>query len=266
MQGFSSPSSMIALRPGVWTQESWVRFFGMTVQTRMVVLQLRDGLLIYSPCTPDAETCKALEQLGNVRWIVAPNEIHNLGLCAFQAAYPKAHTTGCVGHPRRVPRARFDVLLDAGGSEDAVPWTASGELRLHVITGNQFLHEIAIFHVSTRTLVCADAVEIIGDSHLAGQGPGVAKSWLMRKMGLRLGEPCMSPEHLVFCTHPNALAVSLATIEAWGFDALVIAHGQVLEGIAARKAVHNAFTANIIRARSRGPTVRALLGWAARII
>lgn len=267
MRAGPAPSRLIALRPGVWIRESWVRFFGMTLQTRMVVLKLRDGLLLYSPgpAALDAATREELAALGEVRWLVAPNEIHNLGLPAFQAAYPQAHTTGCVGHPRRVPEVRFDVLLDAGSPQDAVPWTASGELRFNVIAGNRFLHEIALFHAPTQTLALADAVENIGDGQLAGARPGAARTWVMRRMGLRFGEPCMSPEHVIFCDDPDALAASLATIEAWGFDALIVAHGQLLEGDAARRAIRDSFAANIARARRRGPLARALFGLVARL-
>ncbi len=58
----------------------------MTLQTRMGALKVRDGLLLYSPgpAPLDATTREELASLREVRWIVAPNEIHNLGLPAFQ--------------------------------------------------------------------------------------------------------------------------------------------------------------------------------------
>lgn len=259
MPDLPAPSPLRPWRPDVWIKESWVRFAGMTLQTRMVVLRLGDGLLLYSPspATLDPATRQELAALGEVRWLVAPNEIHNLGLRSFQEAYPQGHTTGCLGHPRRVRGVRFDVLLDEHSPPDAVPWTGSGELRMHVIGGNSALHEIAVLHAPSGTLVLTDAVEIISDVYLAGRHPGAAMRWFLGVSGLRLGEPCMSPEHALCCIDPEALDASRQVLESWEFSSLVIAHGELREGEAARAALHDAFTANIAHARARGPLTRS---------
>lgn len=91
------PSPPREHRAGVWIGESWLRFAGLVLQGRMFVLRLGDDLLLYSP-TPaplDDTTRSALEALGTPRWMVAPNEIHNVGLRPFQEAFPGIHTTGC---------------------------------------------------------------------------------------------------------------------------------------------------------------------------
>jgi len=253
-------------RDGVWIKECWVRFVGFVLQARMVVLELRDGLLLYSPCPTvlDASTLDELRALGKPRWLVAPNEIHNLGLRTFQGAFPEAHTTGCPGHPRRVPGVRFDQILDPSGPQDAVPWTGTGELRFHVIGGNAFLHEIAVLHVPSRTLLLADAVEYIDrERHLAGRAP-VAMMWLMQRLGFTFGAPCMSPEHHLYCSDPDALEASLQAIEAWDFDSQIISHGRVLEGGEARQAVARAFRATIGAARRRWPATRSMWAFVAR--
>ncbi len=149
MPSIPPPAHLFEHRPGVWLKESWLRFSGLTLQTRMVLLQVDDALALYSPSPAqlDPATIEEIRAHGEPRWLIAPNEIHNVGLRAFQAAFPAAHTTGCVGHPRRVKDVRFDVLLDTSSAPDAVPWTQSGELRFHVIGGNRLLHEIAVLYV-----------------------------------------------------------------------------------------------------------------------
>lgn len=254
-------------RPEVWVKESWVRFFGLTLQTRMVVVRVANhGLLSYSPspAEPDDETWRALDDLGEVRWLVAPNEIHNVGLPAFQKEFPEAHTTGCAGHPRRVRGVRFDVLLGGGEPAGAVPWTQSGELDFHVIGGNRFLHEIALFHRPSKTLVVADAVELAEPSVLGGNPPGQMMRWMLGKMGLREGEPCMSPEHNLYCADPDALQASLRVLERWPFDSLVMAHGRIIEGDEARDGLRHAFEQTIAAARKRGPAARAFWAGASR--
>jgi hypothetical protein len=262
-----SPGPLREYRPGIWLKESWLRFSGTTLQTRMTVIRLEDGLLLHSP-TPAALTAEIraeLEALGTPRYLLAPNEIHNVGLVPFQQAYPAAHTTGCLGHPRRVRRARFDVLLGPSSTANAVPWTASGELGFHVIGGNRFLHEVALFHRPSKTLILTDALEFIDvDRHVA---PPLPPGWavrLMERMGLRLGAPCMSPEHHLLCRDPAALRQSLDVIEAWDFEAVIIAHGRLLEGPAARDAIREAFTLTLHAVEQRGRASRLFWGLLAK--
>ena len=92
------------------------------------------------------------------------------------------------------------------------------------------------------------------------------KRWFLSKLGLHLNTPCMGPEHVIFCNDPDALGASLAAIEAWGFDSLVISHGPFLDGAIARKAVHASFIANMDRARRRGPAARMLFRLLARLV
>ena len=250
-----APSPLYEYRPGVWLKESWLRFSGLVLQTRMVVLDTGRGLALYSPSPAalDEAMVEEIRQIGEPRWLIAPNEIHNVGLRAFQLAFPEAHTTGCVGHPRRVSDVRFDVLLDSSSTQGDVPWTEGGALRFHVIGGNQLLHEIAVLHAPSRTLVLTDAVECIHpEEHLAGRPPNAAMLRLMRAMGFRYRTPVMSPEHHALCVAPEALRASLDTLLAWDFDCLVIAHGTLFEGAAARTAVENAFRATIDAIESRG--------------
>ncbi len=261
------PSPIYEHRQGVWVKESWLRFFGITLQTRMVVLQLDGGLLLYSPSPAvlDSTTREELERLGVVRWLVAPNEIHNLGLRAFQTAFADAHVTGCVGHPRRVHGVRFDTLLGAGAGPDAVPWSASGELALHVIGGNRLLHEIALLHRPSKTLLVADAVELIDENVTGGAPLGRLMTWLLRRVGLRPGEPCMSPEHNLYCADPDALSASLQVLAGWDFDSLVMAHGRIVEGAQARRALQLASESALAAIRNRSAAARAFWAATARV-
>ncbi|MFC1641936.1 DUF4336 domain-containing protein [Myxococcota bacterium] len=263
MASIPSPSRLKEHRRAVWLKESWLRFSGAILQTRMTVISVEGGLLLHSP-SPAAltpEIRQELEALGTPRYLVAPNEIHNVGLVAFQRAYPTAHTTGCAGHPKRVKAARFDTVLDVSGPPDAAPWTRSGELEFHVIGGNRFLHEIALFHRPSKTLVLTDALEFIDAArHLA---PPLPPRWacnLMTRLGFRFSAPCMSPEHHLLCRDPVAVRASLEAIERWSFDSVVIAHGRLLEGQQGRDAVREAFTLTIRAAETRRAPARLLWG------
>jgi len=261
MADVPAPSPLKEHRPGVWLGTSWLRFSGLTLQTRMVVMDTGEGLLLYSPspATPDRSILAELRALGEPRWIVAPNEIHTVGVAAFQEAFPEALTTGCIGHPRRMKHLNFDTLLDVQSRQADAPWTRTGTLRFHVIGGNALLHEIAVLHVPTRTLVLTDAVECIHPRrHLAGRPPGRALTWLMKSMGFSYGRPVMSPEHYALCVDPRALESSLHTLMSWDFDSLLISHGSLLFGDDARAAVESSFTRTLAAARKRNRVGRAL--------
>jgi len=243
MPDLPAPEPLREHRPGVWIGASWLPFLGMVLHTRMFVLRLGDDLLLYSPSPAplDDGTRQGLEALGAPRWMVAPNEIHNVGLKPFQQAFPDIHTTGCPGHPKRVKDVRF-----------------------HVIGGNVFLHEIAVLHVPTRTLLLADAIENLDERHLA-KPPSAAMRWMMRKMGFREGEPCSSPEHYLYATAPDALEASLAVLEGWEPESILLCHGQILEGPAAREGLHESFTRTIAAVRARSRLGRCFWATASRL-
>jgi len=250
----------------VWVHESWLSFAGLVLQTRMVVVRVEGDLLLYSPSPAvlDAATRDELASLGKPGWLVAPNEIHNVGLTAFQAAYPSAHTTGCAGHPARAPSARFDVLVDTSTPQPGVPWTRSGEVVFHVIGGNCFLREIAVLHVPSKTLILTDAVELIDRDHL-GELPGRLLTWMLKRTGLTLGSPCMSPEHNLYCVDPDALEASFGVLAGWDFDSMIIAHGRILDGPEAKDALRRAFEDGIAHARRRSTLTRAFWRLSSRL-
>jgi len=223
----------------------------------MVVLELQDGLLLYSPtpAQPDRALMTELRSHGEPRWLVASNEIHNIGVLGFQALLPQAHTTGCVGHPKRVPKARFDLILDASTNAEEVPWARTGQVRYHVIGGNSFLHEIVLLHVPSRTLVVTDAIEHFVQEEGLYEPPRPVR-WMFRKMGIEPNRPCMSPEHNFCCQDPDALQRSMDLLASWDFDSLVMCHGRILVGEQARTGLLEAFSSNIDRVRKRSKLAR----------
>ena len=59
--------------------------------TRMTVVQLESGgVWLHSPVRPTPERQRAVDQLGPVEHLVAPNKIHSLGIEPWKALYPSA--------------------------------------------------------------------------------------------------------------------------------------------------------------------------------
>lgn len=106
----------------------------------MLVADLPDrGLLLYSPTWLGAGTFEAVDALGEVRVLVAPNHFHHLSLRRFRERYPKAivvTSDGALprlakqGHTELHPLAAADPLLPPGARFIQPPGLRNGEAWL----------------------------------------------------------------------------------------------------------------------------------------
>src|SRR3546814_12406504 len=79
--------------------------------TRMTVARLDDGRLwLHSPIAPDAALFDAVDALGEVAWLVAPNSLHYWYVADWQHRYPGARTLAV---PRLAAKAKRAVRNDA---------------------------------------------------------------------------------------------------------------------------------------------------------
>ena len=65
----------------LWIAEDPLQFFGIVLGRRMTAIRLPDGgLFVHSPWEMTADRKPELEELGQVRYIVAPGRFHDLSL------------------------------------------------------------------------------------------------------------------------------------------------------------------------------------------
>ena len=143
----------------VWVVDAEpMRIMGAAVPVRMTVMRLADdGLWLHSPtrCTPAA--LDAVEALGPVRHLVAPNVAHWTFLEEWQRRRPEATTWAAPGLRRRRQVRRSGVRLDHDlGTEPPEAWV--GEIDHVVIPGGAGFREVAFGHRASRTLVLTDLV------------------------------------------------------------------------------------------------------------
>ena len=101
---------MAQLAPGVHSFQAPQRFLGLELGTRMTVIQTQQGLWLHSPIAMDPSE---LSDLGELRWVMAPNLFHHLyvgpwidqGLDAFAAP----------GLDAKRPDLRFAGILSHDG-------------------------------------------------------------------------------------------------------------------------------------------------------
>jgi hypothetical protein len=128
---------------------------GLPFSTRMTVTRLPSGdLWVHSPIAWDDSLGAALDKLGPIRHLVAPNSLHYWFLPEWRDHYPDARAYGAPGLARRAKRA---LTLDESLG-DTSPDAWEGVFDQCVSPGN-LLTEVDFFHRPTRTLVLTDLIE-----------------------------------------------------------------------------------------------------------
>jgi len=196
---------------------------GSVLPVRMTVLRLPDGgLLLHSPTRYSIALKRALEAIGPVRHLVAPNLAHWVFLKDWQAACPDATTWAAPGLRGRKQVRDAGLRLDGelGGTEPAA-W--GGTVELVMVPGGLGFHECALFHHPSRTLLLTDLVMNLEARKVPallrpvlrafGMTDGMPPPYLRAVVKLRRGEASRAARHLV----------SLRP------DRVVFAHGQWFE-------------------------------------
>jgi hypothetical protein len=146
-----------AFAEGVWLDTAPVRILGMPLTSTMTILRLGDrDLLLHSPITMTPERRAAVEALGPVAHLYAPNLYHHLAIGDWATAFPSARLHA----PAALAKKRPDLRIDRVHDEVAEPAFAGVLDEVH-IDGFR-LEESVLFHRPSRTLVVADLVQNVG--------------------------------------------------------------------------------------------------------
>jgi len=142
---------------GVWLASAPVSIVGMPLSSTMTVLRLGDGgLLIHSPIEPTPERRAAVEALGPVTHLYAPNTFHHLQIGEWAAAFPSARLHAPRGLAKKRPDLRIDRVHGTAPEPDF-----AGILEELPIEGFR-LEETVLLYRPASTLVVADLVHNIG--------------------------------------------------------------------------------------------------------
>jgi hypothetical protein len=205
------------------------RMGGMELGGRMTVMRLPDGgLWLHSPVKMDAAARGAVDALGPVRFLVAPNVMHHVFLGDWAAAYPSAKVLAPAGLRQKRKDLRIDVELS-----DVMDVGQSPDIELLLAHGIPKLEEFVFLHRPSRTLLMTDLAFNIHDS----------SSWLTRtylKLCKAYGR--LAPTWLLksMVKDKAALRSWRDRVLTWDFDRVVPCHGQVLES-GGRDAMREAF-------------------------
>lgn len=200
----------------LWHATQPLHFGPLRISTRMTVVRLADGSLwVHSPITPTPALVAALNQLGPVRYVVAPNKSHHLFFLDFLNAFPSAQGFVASGLASKRP----DLDRFARIAPDA-PW--GPELQGYRIEGLPILNETVWFHPATGTLILTDLLFCFSPSHRGLTG------LVTRMLGVR-GVLAMSRTMKWAVRDRQALAASVAPLLALPVQRVILAHDQIVE-------------------------------------
>lgn len=205
---------------GIWHAEDDLFMPGkIHFRVRMTVIQLEGNrLMLISPISMKPALAEAIEKLGKVTWIVAPNAFHHLFIRESLERWPEAELWGPSALHKKRKRLSFTGTLNGN-----VPQAWEKDLELQWIQGAPRMDEVVFFHKPSQTLIVTDLVFHINRYktkrtaimlRMAGVHKRFAQSRLWR---------------FLLVKNRSKVAQSVASIFRWDFQRVVMAHGDILE-------------------------------------
>ena len=205
---------------------------GFRFPTRMAVIRLPDqgGLWVLSPVALTQNLRRAVDALGPVRHIIAPNSLHHTFLADWATCYPNAVVHAAPGlHEQDAGTSIHSTLGDLPDPA----W--AGTIDQVVVSGNRITTEVVFFHRPSATVLVTDLVQQIPQGWYRGWRAVVARLDLMTA-------PVPSvPRKFRMATKDKAASQdAVRRILEWPAESLVMAHGTPLRS-GGKEALRHAF-------------------------
>ena len=198
----------------------WLPLFSVPFPTRMTIVRLGDGSLwLHSP-TPLTDTlAQAVDSLGRVAFLVAPNLLHFWWIADWKARYPQARAYAAPGARERAQKRFTGFDADLTG---APPPEWQDEFSQIQVAGD-FMTEVVFFHRPSRTLILSDLIENFEPDRFS-------KTWL-RWACQWAG--CCDPDgrapvdlRTTFLRHRDSVRSAVRTMLEWQPERVILAHGR----------------------------------------
>lgn len=214
-----------AIGRDLWVAEQPLRYFGLSIGTRMTIIRLASNeLVVISPIQVSDELVGELNELGPVTHIIAPNLYHYLFAVEFKAAYPTATFWATAGLKAKRPELVIDRVIEGGSNHlwDGVERLFFDGFKTLGPSGPAPLDEWVFFHVASRTLILTDTAFCFDESF-----PWVTQ--LVTRVGG--GYKSLSPSLLerLATTEKDRVKASAEQVLRWDFDRVIMAHGNIVE-------------------------------------
>lgn len=149
--------ALTAFHPDIVLGTDPVRIAGMKLSATMGIVKLPDSeVLVFSPVAMTPQRRAAVEAIGNVTHLYAPNTYHFMWLAEWAKAFPEA----TVHAPRGLASKRPDLRIDRFHDEELPASLASVLDEVHI--EGFLLEESVLVHHPSGTLLVADLVHNVG--------------------------------------------------------------------------------------------------------
>lgn len=212
---------LTSIAEGVYGFEQDLRLpGGMRLPSRTTIVRLADGgLVVHSPLSFDEAAVRAIDDLGEVKALVAPSCIHYLFLKAATERWPRARVLGAPGLERKSVGVAFEPLPAEGFLESL---GEGDELVVLRIDGIPYITEHVFLHRASRSLVVSDLLFNVHRSDSFGM------RMFLRCVGA-WQKPAQSRMWRWFTKNRAAAQQGVVKVLGWDFERIVMAHGDPIE-------------------------------------
>ena len=215
----------------LWVAEQPLRFLGLSIGTRMTVVRLVDrSLLLISPIQITSQIRQQLDDLGTVKYLIAPNLFHYLYLAKCKNIYPQALVLAPPGLQDKQPNLNIDLTFtqDNIHFDSQLEYTLFAGFQVLIVSQIKTVNEIVFYHPSTKTLIITDSAFNFDRSfplitqfaaRIIGSYQQLKPSWL-EKIAVRDKQKARR---------------SIERILNWDFERVIMGHGKIVETDAKRQ-------------------------------
>jgi hypothetical protein len=187
--------------------------------TRMTVARLPDGALwVHSPIEPDDGLIAAIEALGPVAHLIAPNTLHYWWLPDWAERFPDAAVWLAPRLPEKAKRPLPPHRLL--GSTPPPEWQGAFE---QVVVSGDVLTEIDFFHRASRTAILTDLIENFEPARVRSR----FWRWVIGWSGAADPDGKAPVDmRATFRRHRSEVRAAAETMIGWAPERVILAHGR----------------------------------------
>ena len=214
----------------IWALRTPLPMGGMDITTQMVIIRLPDqSLALISPVAIDGETKKEIDDLGEVRHIISPNNFHHMFAGDVKSLYPSANYW-CSEELKN----RVKGLPDSNNLHELPLDFWQGQMETVRVSSKHLADEIAFYHKESKTLILTDLLQ-----KMSGELSFMSKLFALIN-GVR-DRAAVSRLYKLMVKDKNEFRESLSEILKWDFETALLAHNCNLED-GAKTEVESAFS------------------------
>nr|WP_210162400.1 DUF4336 domain-containing protein [Maritalea myrionectae] len=189
---------------------------GFHYPTRAAVIRLADqSLFVWSPIELDQALRDAVNELGEVKYLIAPNNLHHSFLAEWRHAYPLAKLYAAPGLVSKREDLKFDGIL---GDTPNMEWV--DQIDQVVADGNVLTNEVVFYHRKSRTVLFTDLLQQMPKDWYRGWRRIVAMLDLMTE-----DQPTVPRKFRLAFKDRKAARQAIDKIESWPSEKVLMAHG-----------------------------------------